>query len=82
MRYLAKINLDKAFAKIDPTKYITPQPSKPMKNSFNMKSNIYTRLSVLTLAVLLAACSATPDDDKQSRLEKLKTEEQSLDERD
>ena len=50
-----------------------------MKLNFNMNSNIYTRLSVLTAAVLLAACSATtPDDDKQSRLKKLKEEQASL----
>jgi membrane fusion protein, multidrug efflux system len=46
-----------------------------MKNSFYMKSSIYTRLSVLTLAAVMLACSATtPEDDKQSRLDKLKTE--------
>ena len=46
-----------------------------MKNSFNMKSSLYTRLSALTLAVVMMACSATtPDNDKQSRLDKLKTE--------
>jgi RND family efflux transporter MFP subunit len=52
-----------------------------MKNSFNhMKSNLYTRLSVLTLAGLMMACSATtPDDDKQGRLDKLKTEKAALD---
>ena len=50
-----------------------------MKNSLNMKSNIYTRLSVLALAGVLAACSATtPDNDKQSRLDKLKTERASI----
>src|SRR5688572_19979674 len=51
-----------------------------MKNSFTMKSNIYTRLSVLTLAAIMLACSATtPDDDKKSRLDKLKTERADLD---
>lgn len=51
-----------------------------MKNSFNMKSSLYTRLSVLTLAGLVMACSATtPEDDKQSRLDKLKTERASID---
>jgi membrane fusion protein (multidrug efflux system) len=46
-----------------------------MKNSFNMKSSLYTRLSALSLAVVMMACSATtPEDDKQSRLDKLKTE--------
>lgn len=46
-----------------------------MKNSFNMKSKIYTRLSVLAMAGILLACSATtPDDDKQARLTKLKEE--------
>jgi len=45
-----------------------------------MKSNIYTRLSVLTLAAIMLACSATtPDDDKKSRLDKLKTERADLD---
>lgn len=45
-----------------------------------MKSSLYIRLSVLALAGILAACSATtPDNDKQSRLEKLKTERASLD---
>lgn len=40
-----------------------------------MKSSLYTRLSALTLAVVMMACSATtPEDDKQSRLDKLKTE--------
>jgi membrane fusion protein, multidrug efflux system len=46
-----------------------------MENSFNMKSSLYTRLSALSLAVVMMACSATtPEDDKQSRLDKLKTE--------
>src|SRR5688572_25605479 len=50
-----------------------------MKLNFNMNSTIYTRLSVLTVAVLLTACSATtPDDDKQSRLKKLKEEQATL----
>ncbi|HMG94482.1 MAG TPA: efflux RND transporter periplasmic adaptor subunit [Chryseolinea sp.] len=50
-----------------------------MKLNFNMNSNIYTRLSVLTVIVLLTACSATtPEDDKQSRLKKLKEEQASL----
>lgn len=40
-----------------------------------MKSSLYTRLSALSLAVVMMACSATtPEDDKQSRLDKLKTE--------
>jgi len=44
-----------------------------------MNSNIYTRLSVLTVVVLLTACSATtPEDDKQSRLKKLKDEQATL----
>ncbi|HEX6892873.1 MAG TPA: efflux RND transporter periplasmic adaptor subunit, partial [Chryseolinea sp.] len=44
-----------------------------------MKSKIYTRLSGLTLAVVMMACSATtPDDDKQSRLDKLKTEKSNI----
>jgi membrane fusion protein, multidrug efflux system len=46
-----------------------------MKNSFNMKSSLYTRLSALSLALVMMACSATtPDNDKQSRLDKLETE--------
>ena len=50
-----------------------------MKNTFDMKSIIYPRLSVLAVAGLLAACSAaTPEDAKQARLEKLKTEQASL----
>ena len=45
-----------------------------------MKSKIYTRLSVLTLAVVVMACSATtPENDKQSRLDKLKTERANID---
>jgi len=44
-----------------------------------MNSIIYSRLSLLVIAGMLAACSATtPEDDKQSRLEKLKTEQASL----
>ena len=39
-----------------------------------MKSTLYTRLSVLTVVALLACSATTPDDDKQSQLEKLKTE--------
>jgi len=45
-----------------------------------MKSNLYTSLSALTLAVVMMACSATtPEDDKQSRLDKLKTEKANID---
>ena len=48
--------------------------------TFNMKSSLYTRLSALTLAVVMMACSATtPEDDKQSRLDKLKTERADMD---
>lgn len=50
-----------------------------MKNTFDMKSILYPRLSVLAFAGILAACSATtPENDKQSRLEKLKMEQASL----
>lgn len=49
-------------------------------NTISMKSIIYTRLAVaVTVAGLLAACSAaTPNEDKQSRLDKLKTEQADL----
>jgi RND family efflux transporter MFP subunit len=44
-----------------------------------MKSTLYSRLSVLAAAIILAACSATtPENDKQLRLEKLKGEQASL----
>lgn len=44
-----------------------------------MKSNLYSRLAVLVIAGLLAACSAaSPDDDKQARLEKLKAQQAEL----
>ena len=45
-----------------------------------MKSSIiYTRLSMLAAAVILAACSATtPEDNKQAKLEKLKKEQADL----
>jgi len=47
-----------------------------MKNIFKMKSSIIYRLSILVIAVTLAACSATtPENDKQVRLEKLKEEQ-------
>lgn len=50
-----------------------------MKNTFDMKSILYSRLSVLAFAGMLAACSATtPENDKQARLEKLKSEQASL----
>lgn len=45
-----------------------------MKNTFEMKSTLYKTLSLLTVAALVAACSATtPDNDKQARLQDLKT---------
>lgn len=51
-----------------------------MKTSFNMKSGLYARLSLLAIAGLLAACSATtPDDDKQGRLDKLKADRAAID---
>ncbi|HTE31602.1 MAG TPA: efflux RND transporter periplasmic adaptor subunit [Chryseolinea sp.] len=44
-----------------------------------MKSNIYTTFPAIALAILLAACSAaTPENDKKTRLEKLKTEQANL----
>jgi membrane fusion protein, multidrug efflux system len=50
-----------------------------MKNNPYMKSTLYSRLSVLAVALILAACSATtPENDKQLRLEKLKGEQASL----
>jgi len=50
-----------------------------MKNNPYMKSTLYYRLSVLAVALILAACSATtPENDKQLRLEKLKGEQASL----
>jgi membrane fusion protein, multidrug efflux system len=50
-----------------------------MKNIFDMKSILYYRLSVVALAGLLAACSATtPENEKQSRLDKLKAEQATL----
>lgn len=50
-----------------------------MKNIFDMKSTLYYRLSVLALSGFLAACSATtPENEKQTRLEKLKTEQATL----
>lgn len=59
--------------------------SKPiisMKNQFNMKSRLYTTTATLTLAIFLAACSATtPEDDKQGRLDKLKEEQAILTEK-
>lgn len=50
-----------------------------MKNIFDMKSTLYNRFSVVVLAGLVAACSATtPENEKQARLEKLKAEQASL----
>jgi membrane fusion protein, multidrug efflux system len=45
-----------------------------------MKSNLYTRLfAAVTLAALIAGCSAaSKEDDKKARLEKLKTEQANL----
>lgn len=41
-----------------------------------MKSTVYTRLSVLAVAAILAACSAaSPDNDKKAELEKLKSQQ-------
>ncbi len=51
-----------------------------MKNIFDMNSSaLFTRFAVLVLAGVLASCSATtPENDKQQRLEKLKTQQLSL----
>lgn len=50
-----------------------------MKNNIDMKSTLYSRLSLLAVALILSACSATtPENDKQLRLEKLKGEQASL----
>lgn len=46
-----------------------------MKNIFTMKSTVYTRLSALAVAGILAACSAASPDDKQAQLEKLKSQQ-------
>ena len=48
-----------------------------MKIQFNMKPRSYnTTTAILTLAIFLAACSATsPEDNKQGRLEQLKKEQ-------
>ncbi len=49
-----------------------------VKNTY-MKSNIYSRLLIaVTVAGLLAACSAAPDNDKKARLDKLKTQQTDL----
>ena len=37
-----------------------------------MKSTIYTHLSVIVIAGMLAACSAATPDDKKAQLDKLK----------
>jgi membrane fusion protein (multidrug efflux system) len=49
-------------------------------NSLYMKSNLYSRLAVaVVIAGLLAACSAaSPDNEKQARLEKLKKDQTEL----
>lgn len=43
-----------------------------------MKSTIYTRLSVIAIAGVLAACSAATPDDKKAQLEKLKSQEKEI----
>lgn len=43
-----------------------------------MKSTIYTRLSVIAIAGVLAACSAATPEDKKAQLEKLKKQEQEI----
>jgi membrane fusion protein (multidrug efflux system) len=49
-----------------------------MKNNYFMKSTIYTRLSVIAIAGVLAACSAATPEDKKAQLEKLKKQEQEI----
>jgi membrane fusion protein, multidrug efflux system len=46
-----------------------------MKNIPNMNSTLYTRLSVVAVVALLAACSAATPDDKKAQLEKLKEQQ-------
>jgi membrane fusion protein (multidrug efflux system) len=46
-----------------------------MKNNHLMKSTIYTHLSVIVIAGMLAACSAATPDDKKAQLDKLKKQE-------
>ena len=46
-----------------------------MKNIPYMNSTFYTRLSVVAVVVLLAACSAATPDDKKAQLEKLKAQQ-------
>lgn len=49
-----------------------------MKNNYFMKSTIYTRLSVIAIAGVLAACSAATPDDKKAQLEQLKKQEKDI----
>ena len=46
-----------------------------MKNIPYMNSTFYTRLSVVAVVALLAACSAATPDDKKAQLEKLKAQQ-------
>ena len=46
-----------------------------MKNIPNMNSTLYTRLSVVAVVALLAACTAATPDDKKAQLEKLKAQQ-------
>ena len=46
-----------------------------MKNIPYMNSTLYTRLSVVVVVALLAACSAATPDDKKAQLEKLKSQQ-------
>jgi len=46
-----------------------------MKNIFNMNSPIYTRLMMIAVVAILAACSAATPDDKKAQLEKLKAQQ-------
>src|SRR5687768_15658396 len=46
-----------------------------MKNIPYMNSTLYSRLSLLAVVALLAACSAATPDDKKAQLEKLKSQQ-------
>lgn len=49
-----------------------------MKNIPYMNSTLYTRLSVVAIVALLAACSAATPDDKKAQLEKLKAQQSEI----
>lgn len=46
-----------------------------MKNILNMNPTIYTRLMMIAVVAILAACSAATPDDKKAQLEKLKAQQ-------